>query len=227
LLLVACTGESALPARATEIGAVREVSTSAADGEHCADVGARWVCSTSAVVRVLARPLPDDALPPDLFWRCEGERPRRCALTQQRPFVCREGVCRQRYPRLPDDADWECAEVDGLVVCRDRAPPAGIVRGPRELGWICSDTRPRICIDLAPDRPGAGNYDCRFVHEPVLERTCRPRDAPTLGGPCRGSCPAGLACVSGICAPETIAPPSCWTDADCERGERCVLARCS
>jgi hypothetical protein len=145
-----------------------------------------------------------------------------------RPFVCERGVCTQHFPQLPDDADWECADVNGLAVCRDRARAAGIVPGPPALGWICGgEPGHRICLDLAPDRPGAGNYDCRYTHEPSLVRTCRSARAPTLGGPCRGACPDGMICADGACVPRAIETPECWTSADCAEGERCLLAHCS
>jgi hypothetical protein len=209
-----------------------DVDDTATRAEHsgagtCRDVGAIRVCWSDRGPRRVPPALPSDVPPADAMWRCD-EDPRRCTLTRRRPFVCDgSGACRQTYARLPDDADWECADVDGLVVCRDRAMPAGIVPGPREAGWLCGDSRPHVCIDLVPDRPGAGNYDCRFVHEPVIERSCRPRDAATLGGPCRGRCPDGSQCLEGTCVPSAIATPDCWTTADCAGGERCVLARCS
>lgn len=196
---------------------------------RCHEVGAVLACAGDdgeEGVRVIARPDPPERAPPDAAWRCEPGPPRRCALSPRRPFECSGGACTQRHPRLPDDADWECADVDGLVVCRDRPGPAGAVPGPRELGWICGGGTPRICIDLAPDRPGAGSYDCRYAHEPTIERTCREVDAPTLGAPCRGECPRGMQCTSGVCVPDAIETPDCWTSADCDDGRACVLARC-
>jgi hypothetical protein len=192
------------------------------EGERCEEIGARRVCFGEAGPHVVPSIAPP--APPDATWRCSGQR---CALVPRRPFECEGGQCRQRYARMPDDADWECADVRGLVVCRDRATPAAIVPGPPELGWICGEGSPRVCIDLSPDRPGAGNYDCSFEHEPVPGRICAPSRATTLGGPCSRECPDSMVCVEGVCLPSAIATPDCWTDADCERGERCALASCA
>jgi hypothetical protein len=193
-------------------------------GERCYDVGAVRACY-GETVHLVAQAV--ESSPPDAMWRCDEGEPRRCALVTRRPFRCEDGVCRQRFPRVPDDTDWECADVDGLVVCRDRAAPAGMVPGPGDLGWICGEGTPRVCIDLSPDRPGAGSYDCRFVHEPTMERVCRPKSTPILGSACRDRCPDGMSCVEGACVPSAIGAPDCWTHADCDQGERCTLAHCS
>lgn len=213
--------------RTVELGASVEVALLAEPGQVCRDVGRVLACWSDGGVRVSpAPPMPEQA-PPDATWRCDPGPPRRCTLLLRRPMQCTSGTCIQRHPRLPDDADWECAEVDGLVVCRDRAPPAGVLAGPPDPGWLCSEGRtPRICVDLAPDRPGAGNYACHFEHEPVVTRVCRPSERPTLGGPCRARCPEGMLCVEGVCVPRAIGSPDCWTSADCANGARCVLARC-
>lgn len=213
--------------RAIAIGEVRELDPIGEPDESCHEVGAIAACSSARAVRAMPLPDPPEPAPPDTQWRCDPGPPRRCALILRRPFECSGPTCIQRHPRLPDDADWECADVEGLVVCRDRPGPAGAVRGPPELGWICSEERtPRICIDLDPDRPGAGSYDCSYAHEPAIERRCRAIEAPSLGSPCRGECPEGMRCAGGACIPDAIAPPDCWTSADCHDGQRCVLARC-
>lgn len=215
LILLGCGDPGAPEHETIAFGEVRELADDA-----CENVGHVRVCFDGPRVVRSITPAP----PPDALWRCSAGR---CALIERRPFECEAGQCRQRYARMPDDADWECADVRGLVVCRDRAAPAGMVPGEPELGWICGDGSPRICVDLAPDRPGAGNYDCSFEHEPIPQRVCREIDEPTLGGPCRGECPEGMVCVEGTCVPRVRPAPDCWTDANCEQGERCVLATCS
>src|SRR5262245_38805296 len=121
LFVCACAPEPVL--ETIEIGAVHEVANADPAGERCYDIAARRVCYGEAPHVV---PSMREAPPPDAMWRCEDHR---CALVSRRPFSCDDGACRQRYPRVPDDADWECADVDGLVVCRDRAAPAGMVPG--------------------------------------------------------------------------------------------------
>lgn len=199
----------------------------APDVGHCVDIGARRVCYGDGPV-VVERTLPSQRVPPDGTWRCGGD-PRTCVLVERREFACEDGRCKQAHPRLYDDADWECADVHGLVVCRDRESPSGVVAGPAELGWICGDgpNGARICVDHSPDRPGAGNYECRFDHQPSISRTCRETAEATLGGPCRESCPEGMSCLDGACAPLRVETPNCWTDDDCGEGSRCVLAHCS
>ncbi len=223
----ACDAKDGAPAsRVAVFGEERLVPSDSAPDEICRDVGPRSVCYGPRGARVADRTLPAEPPPPDGAWRCEG-RPRRCRLVRARRFECKGNECRQRFPRVPDASDWECADVDGMVVCRQRSAPAGIVSGAREPGWICNGASRALCVDLSPDRPGATSYDCHFVHDPVVERTCRPRVKPILGAPCHDNCPAAMTCLQGVCVPAADPVPTCWTDPDCPEAQRCVLARCS
>jgi hypothetical protein len=128
--------------------------------------------------------------------------------------VCAAGSCEQRVPRLPDDGEWECVDLDGVVVCRGGVPAAGVVAGPPDPGWTCGTRRgsggprpassgpDRICVDLAPELPdgAARGWRCRFTHDHGERRLCRadPAAAPP--------------------APEPLPPPSCWIDPDCGAG---------
>lgn len=129
-----------------------------------------------------------------------------CARAPERPragpFVCDAGVCEQRVPRFPDDGEWECAELDAVVVCRGGVPAAGVVAGPPDLGWRCGvrrGTSERLCVDDAPELPGPG-WRCRFTHDRGERRVCRAD--PGAPQP----------------APPSRAVPSCWIDRDCESG---------
>jgi hypothetical protein len=119
--------------------------------------------------------------------------------------VCTSASCEQRAPRLPDDGEWECVELDGVVICRGGVPAAGVVAGPADPGWSCGPRRgsaDRICVDLAPELPdGAiGGWRCRFTHERGERRVCRAD--PTAAPP----------------APTPVPKPSCWIDRDCGSG---------
>jgi hypothetical protein len=215
-------GSTPDPPNPARFGEVRALPGGVARGAACHDVGSARACWDREGPSLVATVAPEPA-PPDGAWRCDGER---CQLVRRRFFACDAGTCVQRDPRVPDDGDWECADVEGLVVCRSLAPPAGIVPGSPEVGWICGGYGQRICIDPSPDRPGAGSYACRFEHDPTLRRICVPHRTPTLGAPCRSACPEGMTCVSGLCVLTSIATPDCWTDVDCPAGARCLLARC-
>jgi hypothetical protein len=129
-----------------------------------------------------------------------------CARAPERPrggpFRCAAAVCEQGQPRLPDDGEWECVELDGAVVCRGGVPAAGVVAGPPDPGWRCGVRRgssERLCVDDAPELPGPG-WRCRFTHEHGERRLCR-EDASAPPPP-----------------PPPRDPPSCWIDRDCGSG---------
>jgi hypothetical protein len=204
-------------------------------GERCADVASVRACwggfSTHGVIAV-ERPLPARAALRG--WRCSGAGDGRVcedrAWTSD-AFECTPSACTQRHPRLPDDGEWECAEIEGAVICRGGGAAAGVVPGPPDAGFICGARRgkpgERICVDFAPDRPDApGMNDCRFQYEPGRPaRLCHAGKEPALGRTCgQGDCPAGTVCAGARCLP--LSPePSCWIDADCAGGV-CLLGSC-
>jgi hypothetical protein len=196
-------------------------------------VRACWGSFSTHGVTAVERSLP--ARPALRGWRCSGVGAGRVcedrAWTSD-AFTCTESVCTQRHPRLPDDGEWECAEIEGAVICRGGGPASGVVFGPPDPGFLCGGRKgkrgERICIDFSPDRPEpAGMSDCRFQYEPGRPaRACRAGKEPALGKRCQaaGECPAGTVCASERCLP--LAPePECWLDADCGGGV-CLLATC-
>lgn len=205
-------------------------------GSACADVGELRACfgdHPGAVhgVLVVPRPLPS-APRPARGWRCGGVGSARTCedrALETDAFACRGDVCTRQHPRLPDDGEWECAELDGAVLCHGGGTAAGTVPGPADPAWLCGPRRgapgERICVDFSPDRPelGAGAA-CRFEYLPGrAQRTCRRGAEPALGRAC-GACPAGMACAGGRCLP--LPPsPECWLDADCGGGV-CLLGSC-
>jgi len=108
--------------------------------------------------------------------------PRAAAAAPTR-FVCsgEPAVCVQRFPRRPDDGEWECVELEGVVLCRGGERAAGVVAGPRDRGWICRGQGPAHCVDLAPDRPDRdGRWRCRFEAGSGGGKTVEPRDIRAL-----------------------------------------------
>ncbi|RMG11267.1 MAG: hypothetical protein D6729_18270, partial [Deltaproteobacteria bacterium] len=102
------------------------------------------------------------------------------------PFHCDGDRCVRIHPRMPDDGEWACTEEAGVVVCRHLADAAGVVPGPPDPGWHCSEGRPRVCVDPAPDRPGPGVWRCAFHLGELWERRCeRDPDAKVMGRPCQ------------------------------------------
>jgi hypothetical protein len=132
---------------------------------------------------------------------------------------------------MPDDGEWECVDIDGVVYCREVGPSAGVVPGARDLGWMCGTRRgyaEHVCVDLAPDLPDADHgWDCRFDHDAGERRVCMRSTVPRVGARCvaKGVCPANATCSEGVCLP-SLPRPACWFDADCERGQLCRFASC-
>jgi hypothetical protein len=205
-------------------------------GEGCADIGSARACwGKFAVHGVISveRTLPVGRAAVRGF-RCTGAGDGRVCEDRawgSDAFVCTETACTQRHPRMPDDGEWECAEIEGAVICRGGEPAAGVVPGPPDPGFVCGTRRQlprqRICVDFSPDRPKLpAMNDCRFQYEPGAPlRLCRAGKEPALGRACKtGECPAGTVCVSERCLP--LAPePSCWVDKDCPGGV-CLLGSC-
>jgi hypothetical protein len=135
-------------------------------------------------------------------------------LARASAFECRAGACSQRQPRLPDDGEWRCAELDGTVLCAGGEPAAGAVAGPADPAYRCG-YRPngeRVCLDRAPDYPpgGPGVYACRFDAAHGGSRECREQPTP-VPHPVLAALPSGS--------------PECWLDRDC--AERCERGYCS
>jgi hypothetical protein len=206
-------------------------------GVRCIDVGEQRACfgdRPGAVhgVSSVPRPLPEQRAPLR-GWRCSGSA--RARVCEDRAFgsdafECGAQQCTQRHPRMPDDGEWECADIEGAVICRGGGAAAGVVSGPPDPAWQCGARRgavgERICVDFSPDRPpNEALGDCRFIHEPGRpSRICSPGRA-ALGQPCDASaCPAGLVCAGGHCLPLDPAP-SCWIDRDCGSGA-CLFGSC-
>jgi hypothetical protein len=133
---------------------------------------------------------------------------------------------------LPDDGEWECYEADGVLFCHGGGPPAGVVVGPPDLGWLCGTRRAgdgeRLCVDLYPDLPDdRGPWTCRFEHKDGIRRFCDRRRAPAWNGACSTDrdCPRGGRCAGGKCALPRV-EPECWFDDDCGPGARCRVATC-
>jgi hypothetical protein len=165
----------------------------------------------------------------DVRWRCVGQGAARvCRRAAGAPFACNEAECIQPWPRVPDDGEWECFERAGAVVCRGGEPPAGAAPGLPDPGWICSDGRTRVCIDLAPDRPEAKEFATCAYQETGggrLRQRCTKRDEPRIGAVC-GACPRGSVCVEGVCLPTKRPEANCWFDAECGPGHACAFATC-
>jgi hypothetical protein len=166
-------------------------------------------------------------------WRCSGSGATRVCedrALESDDFDCKPDGCTQRRPRMPDDGEWECADIQGVVICHGGGAAAGTVPGPADPAWICGARRgkpgERVCVDFSPDRPSRRELgDCRFDYEPERPlRFCR-RGEPGLGRACSGAgCVAGSVCAGGHCLP--LQPkPECWLDADCGRGV-CALGSC-
>ena len=205
-------------------------------GEHPAGCEA---AEGGGAICVSERPLPEGP-PPTAGWRCYGEgEGRRCAdrgLTSG-PFLCEAGRCIQRYPRMPDDGEWECIDMDGAVMCRRGVPPAGVVTGPPDTGWICGERvieerREQVCVDFSPDLPGGASHGwrCRYDHKRRERKICRETDrGAALGVRCESGaqCPDTLICVAGRCVPRAPEPVSCWFDEECGPGRMCHLGTCA
>ena len=221
----------------------------------CTDIAETRVCWRGAAMPVLVpRTVPRGAAPPQ-GWRCGTEdaaaATRVCEDRGKNAsaFVCGSQRCLQARPRMPDDGEWECVEMSGVVYCHSRGEAAGVAAGPRDLGWLCGARREgaageRVCVDFDADRPtplAAGR--CRFeLHVGMQQRSCtvapiaaaasvarvaRVASVARVGSPCDAStsCPEGSACRAGLCLPARP-EPACWLDGDCGLGARCTFGSC-
>jgi hypothetical protein len=197
----------------------------------CADVGdarACWTVDTTECpggVCSVPRTTPGVA-PSPLGYRCTGSGAERRCEDRARTaplFRCEGRICEQRPPRLPDDGEWECADMSGAVVCRGGTPPAGVPPGAAATGFACGP-RPgtdgeALCVDLSPDFPDGHprGWRCRFDAAHGAIRICeRDPAAHQLVDPCDAAHPCidGAVCSGGVCLPRRHVPP-CWLDTDC------------
>ena len=254
LALAACSPE---PIEVTRPVVVREVASPAEDAtSRCADVaGGLRVCWSDAgePVSLSSSPFPGPGPGSSRSgsgrgFVCEGQgKERRCVDRGHLapPFQCEGKRCTQRHPRLPDDGEWECADIAGAVVCRGGEPAAGTAPGGRGRGFVCGARRvqrdvtgERLCVDLSPDLPeGSGpGVRCHFEASSGLTRVCElGTTGPSLGAVCARErpCVDGAVCVpeagkadgTGGCSP--LRPdPSCWLPGDCDQGT-CRFGTCT
>jgi len=234
------------------------VSPGVADrGELCADIADVRACWGAELTGpgcaggacLVERTVP--AFPSASGWRCDGQGAgRACSARASRstPFVCSKGAggkddaawrCVQRQPRLPDDGEWDCAEVDGVVRCTGGQAASGVVAGPPDPGWLCGPRRgssERICVDFSPDVPERGispvepaAWRCGYDRSGNLTRFCVPGGAVRrLGGACTApaDCPAASICAGGRCLPRRP-EPACYLDGDCGGGAACRFGTCA
>lgn len=203
-------------------------------GQLCSDFGETRVCYEGLVARRVPRSLPEGLVPTAGF-RCGGSgAARECEDRAQNggPFDCGTTRCLQLSPRMPDDGEWECVEISGLVFCHSRGPMAGAARGPRDLGWLCGARRghaEQICIDTDPDRPDDQRFRaCRYEQRLGASiRSCSASRAPLVGDACsaESKCPKDSTCQDGWCLPRRP-EPACWLDGDCGADSRCALGSC-
>jgi hypothetical protein len=203
----------------------------------CADIAMKRVCWRGDEPEIVPRPLPSSPATPRGF-RCGGVGRERVCVDRARngsAFDCGTTRCLQARPRMPDDGEWECVEMIGVVFCHSRGPGAGMATGPMDVGWLCGARRgardgERICVDLDPDRPElASHRQCRFeLLNGMQQRSCTPAPKPIVGDAClvdSRDCPDGSSCQAGLCLPARP-EPACWLDGDCGDGARCVLGTC-
>jgi hypothetical protein len=140
---------------------------------------------------------------------------------------------------MPDDGEWECVEISGVVYCHSRGSVAGMPDGPADLGWLCgprrgSRTGERVCVDFDADRPPQGALaaapalQCRFeAHFGAPRRSCTPATKLQVGSACTAAsaCPEGSRCSAGLCLPERP-EPACFFDRECGARARCVFGSC-
>jgi hypothetical protein len=206
----------------------------------CVDLAAHRVCwaeGCPAGLCLRSRPIPDVIRAWAEDYRCTGSgNTRRCAPRAARAprFRCRGPRCSQEQPRLPNDGEWECADLAGAVLCRGGSEPAGVTHANVDPGWLCGARRhgkngERVCLDLDPDFPEkTALRSCHFEFDGArMRRICEASDRPLLGDACTHPdlCPAGSDCNAGVCIPPRPRP-NCWGDADCELGQ-CRFGSCS
>jgi len=241
LLLLTATGACGDHAVVTTRALTRYPAAEAwTPGQTCSDLGALRVCWRGSEPTVAPRVLPSAPVPPQ-GWRCGGEGRERVCEDRSRNasgFDCGTQRCLQARPRMPDDGEWECVEISGVVFCHSRGEGAGMQAGPSDLGWLCGPRRgaaapgERVCVDFDADRPSGAPLmaqRCSFeLHFGTPQRSCTAAPTLRVGSPCSAasSCPDGSRCSAGACLPERP-EPGCFFDKDCgDDHARCVFGSC-
>jgi hypothetical protein len=200
----------------------------------CADVHDVRVCWDGAAAShaPAAPPFPGAT---SLSHRCFGSDANRRCVRRDRDaprFTCRGERCEQLHPRLPDDGEWECADLGGVVLCKGGDRPAGIPPGGSDPAFFCGAggaSSERLCIDYSPDLPHEeGRFRCHFEAKEGVVRVCeRAADVHGVADGCDAQrpCVGGLACTRGRCLPPPP-PPVCWLDSDCASGA-CLFGACA
>jgi hypothetical protein len=238
LLLMAAVGcEHQLGGSRPELTSFTRAAAPEAEraGKLCSDFGELRVCYGDEGVARVARSVPA-GLAPRAGYRCGGSgRARKCEdrAANGGGFECGTTRCLQLSPRMPDDGEWECVELSGLVYCHSRGPMAGVEAGPKDLGWLCGPRRghdEQVCIDTDADRPSDARFrSCRYEQRMGASiRSCVPARAAAIGDSCAAEteCPKDSSCQAGLCLPRRP-EPACWLDADCGAAARCALGSCT
>jgi hypothetical protein len=240
LLLAQCPGGEAR----TELfvsASGRRVEAPEDQGALCLDLTSARVCwgSTEQPTRcgaplcVTSRPT-SASVAPAAGYRCAGQASmRRCESRAQHagPFVCTGTHCVQRLFRRPDNAEWDCVELSGVLLCHELVSAAGIANGPADPGFLCGQRRghrERVCVDYAPDPPPLAAWSCSIRQEQgAAARVCHADTKPRIGSGCSAAteCPAGASCASSMCVPARPVP-GCWFDLDCGGEGPCRFGSC-
>jgi hypothetical protein len=234
--LLMMSSACAAPPRAIEVSSAYPAPSPSDRGELCTDVAGARACWNGAARFPRPRALPAGPAPPG-GWRCTGMGNARSCEDRRRngsAFACAGPRCVQARPRMPDDGEWECVEMAGVVFCHSRGDAAGIAPGAADSGWLCGLRRggasaERVCVDFAPDRPNERErFVCAFEYaRGQAQRVCTRAQTPSVGSACDAAhgCPAGAACSEGVCLPPRPSP-ACWFDQDCAAGSSCRWGTC-
>lgn len=234
LSAVACHSEERTATNVVNASTEEWAAPDPSDTGQCADVRDLRVCWRTGMTQIRPRVLPKMDAPADL--RCYGDGAGRRCVSRRRDapaFRCEGTFCVQQYPRVPDDGEWECADLGGVVSCRGGERAAGIPPGGKDASFVCGARKghleEKICVDYSPDLPdGAGPFRCRFEAREGTVRVCETaKDAHGVTDACdaKAPCVSGLDCVSGHCIPPAPAP-QCWLDADCGTSIPCRFGVC-
>lgn len=203
-----------------------------------ATLGPRYTCRVSGELRVCVDRAPARPDARARYWRCWVERDRRTCRARgstHGPWLRDPGggpaVWSQRRYALPDEDEWECAEIKGISYCRTTGAAAGVARRAPLPFWICGDGPEgrRICTDPDPDRPAdvQASLACHFDHSPPRRRWCETKTMDD--GACRADadCGGGALCIESRCAP-LVSELRCYFDRDCGEGagQTCRWGEC-
>lgn len=198
----------------------------------------RYACRVVGSHRVCVDPEPPKPDARTAAWRCwvdGATRTCRLRASARGPWLRDPGTgpasWSQRRYALPDEAEWECAEIEGIAYCRTTGDPAGVARREPAPWWLCGEGPEgrRICTDPDPDRPTdvQASMACHFDHSPPRRRWCETKTTDDGACAADGDCGLGAVCVGGRCAP-LVAEPSCYFDRDCgeNAGQVCRWGLC-